>query len=60
MNDSEKVRILSAGLRAACRWLYQWQEMHNHIKNGVPPDQNFDDGYIADVASIRKALEVTA
>jgi len=60
MNDSEKVRVLSAGFRAAYRWLYGVPEMHDHIKNGVPPDQNFDDSYIADVALICEALEVTA
>ena len=58
MSKDEQIRILSEGIRSYNRWLSIGRELINHIENGVPSGQNYDDSYITDIRSIRKALEV--
>lgn len=56
MNDIEKIRILSRGLKAALRWPYTG-EMLDHIKNPTLMEgHNYDPRYIADMREIKAAL----
>ena len=61
VNNIEKIRVLKAGLEAACRWPYD--DMGHHVKGMIITVQelaknHYSEEYIADVRAIRRALAV--
>ena len=55
INTTARERILARALKAMLKWPYE-TSIWDHIRHHVPPNQNFDPSYIADIADIRAGI----